>query len=411
MPDTSHCCCEDCVTRIVNVNLTCLSVDGVYVVSRRLKDAVVEIKDSGGTVIGTGTTSAWGFVSVDISPGYSGGAVHLTVAKTDYRTISLDLDPLACVTNLNLNTCWIGKIRVNVAVRCKQYPPDANTSRDWSGVAVSVTGTGSSVGISGSGTTDANGDAEFSLSGMPGDITDISDMSNCGYTLDITAEHPLIGGADQTKSVLWLACVQPGYAASFILEPDADHTGFICGDRYIPKVLSYSDDQGSCDITWDNPTQRWIGGYDYNADATESATCQTCVGSGYSYPRWVAHAATIPIGILLDITATATVENPCGDLTAMLTRTFPVALAYTSLCGMVQEPRMVPGSSGGCTAYQGASGTFAFPPSGPESDPQDVDCSGSLLWSFPYDGVAIYGASLGYFGEIPGTEGTATITE
>jgi hypothetical protein len=228
-------CCScgstTCTSQTVTINTKCrtgpssgTTVTGVF----------VEILD-GATVLKSGTTNFTGSVTLGTFAIPGAGTYTLRLSKTGYTTTEspivltcggagLSQDGYFCLTSISYRVYVYGQVYLSTLCPLED-------------VTVTLSGD-----ISDSGTTNSSGYVDFTIS-VP--------ANNCAIAVTLTMT-PVSGRGIEggTASDTIYPCLAPD--KNVTLYNDASHAKVICGTKYYyPLTGSYSDDDGSCTVTYD----------------------------------------------------------------------------------------------------------------------------------------------------------------
>jgi hypothetical protein len=265
-------CCECPQYLCVQVTSVCTLLNGQPYYTG-VPSATITVKDSGGTTIATGTTSTGG-----------GWCTNLILVPGDYtvEATKLGYDPSPVSAVVTFGDCKLSK-----SVRLEMCPETVDVTvavvlYDLSSV-IPLSGTpigGDTVDITGdctaSETTDTNGEAFFTLTKPAG---------QCYADLTVSVTPAACRNADP-KSTTWRVCFPAPPASvdpfgnfrrlTIQLDPDSTHVNDVLDGGYMPKTLAYSDDLGSCTLTYD-ATLGYRGTYTFTA-TNKTAKIVDCGG-------------------------------------------------------------------------------------------------------------------------------------
>lgn len=234
------CDCCDC-PQLVCIQLRCKDT------TTPIADATVTIFNaSDDSEIASGVTnSTGGFCATVNAP----ATIYAVVSKEGYHGIETEEYEVECASGLTLNleTCRTAFTLRVPTLGCFGCP--------IAGVEVTVTGD-----ISGSGTSDSSGFAEFEVT--------VEDPCPESLNFTVTAVAPLGSGIAYLPQLAFLsgACFETvtlGIGPSFVLP-----SGCICVggcNGLAPLSLSYTDDYGSATLNYEMASGRWVGSYTYSS--------------------------------------------------------------------------------------------------------------------------------------------------
>jgi hypothetical protein len=238
-----------------------------------ISNATVTVAYQGnGTLIDSGTTDANGGVSFTLAttPGNS----TVTAVKTGWNNATGTVNFNSCQQNksITLETCRSSQtITVISTIAGGDVADNFAGPCAIGGASVSLSGH-----VSGSGTSAANGRTVFTVA-APANCSGLSDVTVSG------APPAGYGAANSSYSLAPAVYKCQDYTVYQHYGPANGYTGQVCGSRYIPETLYYSDNYGSCTLTFDSPSSRWVGSYSYTSTAGTTATnCSgitRCVGN------------------------------------------------------------------------------------------------------------------------------------
>jgi hypothetical protein len=232
-------CCE--CPQFLAVTVRC--TDGTAV-----SGATVTIKDSGDTEIDSCTTGAAGGCTFTFVT--APGTITVEVDKTGYTSASTSVDFATC--NLSRSAVLtICPTSFTLQIRTAGCPIIPAT--------YSITGD-----VTASGSLDANGSADVVLT-MP------TDDCLVDFTVGITPSTGYGAASASSPYTNINPCRTMPYGITW--GPDATHVSVVYGDRFMPRTLSYSDDYGSCTLTFNNASQQWEGSYTYSSSKALGPGC------------------------------------------------------------------------------------------------------------------------------------------
>lgn len=280
------------------------------------------------------------------------------VTKTGYHTkISSTITPACGATASTTVSTWPTTATLNVHA-ILSAPSCAHEN-----AAVVLTGD-----VSGSGTTDSSGNVAFT-------ITTSSSLVTQSITITITSPSGT-GSAVYATTVTFNACTGLTHNATIL--PDSSHVAIVCGQRYLPDTLSYSDTYGSCTLGWTGSA--WNGTYSYTSNhAIVDVLC-----SGVTR---AVQDQTGDVYVLINVSPSGVCN---GNATFTMRRTVSKAAAGTCAAPLSVKCQVVIGEPLGDGLGYTVNGSF--------------DCSTtSISWvgSSPGYSDFIYGCSLGYVEETP----------
>jgi hypothetical protein len=270
-------CCScgstTCNSQNVTINTVCptsastnANIDGV----------LVEILD-GSTVLDSTTSGGGGIAFLGTVPIPGAGTYTVRASKSGYTTATASIS-LTCgglAKNQTIKLCLSTKTLTFTVRTCCPLP----------GATVAITGD-----ISASGVTDSSGQAVLTVSSPSGCLADIT----------VTVTPPSGYGAAVSVVSRSLTFCSSTYAETITLEPDSNHVELCCDGnlRFLPKVLSWSDDLGTCTLNHGNHFtglggNDWYGTYTYASDCIGSL--QDCSGT----PTCIKTSGTITVGCAL----------------------------------------------------------------------------------------------------------------
>lgn len=252
------------------------------------------IASDGVTVVATLT----GGTSVVFS-GLTGATdYYVEVSKTGYHTKRSALFTLGCAASLSKTVpTWPTTYNLTVNVKIKTC--------NHSGATVDVAGD-----ATGSGSTDGSGNVTLSLSSSSS-----AELQSLSYTVTPASGY---GAAVKTGSWSIHACSPTTQNVGLI--PSAGHVDVICGGRYLPEDLDWTDDYGATTITYGTyGATIWGGSYTYTSShAVKKTLClDNPVEQNYSE-----QTADITVYCRVNVIAEA-----CGSTTFRFRRDMNTAIA------------------------------------------------------------------------------------
>lgn len=254
------------------------------------------IASDGVTVIATLT----GGTSV-VFTGLTGATdYYVEVSKTGYHTKRSSLFTLACAASVSKTVpTWPTTYSVTVNVKIDTC--------NVTGATVAVTGDGTS-----SGSTDSSGNVILSLSSSSS-----AELQSLSYTITPPSGH---GAAVKTGSFSVHACSPATQNVGLI--PSTGHVAVVCGGRYLPEEMEWTDDYGACTVVYGGFGGTGWGG-DYTYSSTHAVKKTTCLDNPLEQ-NWSEQAADITVYCRIQVVAGA-----CAATTFRFRRDTNVAVALT----------------------------------------------------------------------------------
>lgn len=326
-----------------------------------LTSVTFDLRDAADTTtLATTSGSSATFTGLDGSLSYK-----VRVSKTGYHTKTSTTITPGCGGSSSVTvSTWPTTATLNV--HAQLTAPTCGHA----GASVAITGDATA-----SGTTDSSGDVAISITTSSSSVT---------QSLTITVTSPAgTGSTPAVVGVTFNACT--GLSQTVTVNHDGTHVGKVCGQRYLPTTLSYSDDYGSCTLT--SSGSDYTGSYSYS-----SSVAIKRINCGGADIRCVKdQTLSIPVSVSLAATGVCN-----GSATFQLLRT-----VYVGARGSCVDPADI-----ACqvTDSDCASTTAPNPVLG------SFDCSTtSISWTGSMSGFS--GGALGCAADIPETDqGTITIT-
>jgi len=334
------------------------------------------LASDGITVLATSIGTSCNFIGLNGSATY-----YLRISKTGYWTkTSTAIVPGCGVARTGFVYTWPTSFTATVNVKISLF-----FSCPVNGATVTVSGDGS-----GTATTNSSGVATVSIS-----------TSSTSYiqSLTVSISPPSGIGADSSStSVSWNPC--SSNSVSITLPPDSSHAANICYNSYLPKTLYYSDDFGSCTLSFDNGGAgvfiegNWLGSYTYSTTGIDLVSC----------PPFMKEIADQPISVTVGIVVSQISKACSGSQTWKSSRSACFITAYLTCSGSGSDPyKCQTASDSACGGTSGSSTEKSF----------SMPCnSSSLSGSFTYNGVTTFPSTC-YDGGItiyPESNPSATIT-
>ena len=208
------------------------------------------LASDGTTVLATSTGTSCNFTGLNGTSTY-----YLRISKTGYWTKTSSPITPGCGSTASIPMyTWPSSMSASVTV-------NLNGLCGVSGASVTISGN-----ISGSGTTNSSGVASFT-------ITTSSTLYTQTYSMSVTPPAGTGASSYSASGLTFGPCVS-SFGAIVTLPNDSSHDGNTCGNKYLPKIFSYSDDYGSCTLS-SSGFGSWTGTYDYSSSQCGNTTT-TC---------------------------------------------------------------------------------------------------------------------------------------
>jgi hypothetical protein len=233
------CCCGPTCSLTATVTVRCQSGASSYTT---LAGFTVDIKDGGGSVVASGTTNGSGVASITFSGAI--GTYAAEASKTDYQTKTGTLTYTACPQTQSV-TITTSKSVITINFTRTGCPTIG----------------GATIAVTGDVTTSDTAASDGSLS-LP--ITMPSGAATAAITITITPPSGH-GAATQSSSITLYGCADLSRSYSFIGQNDGSHSPIACGEYFMPSTFDYSDDYGSCTLTYSSGLADWNGTYTYTS--------------------------------------------------------------------------------------------------------------------------------------------------
>lgn len=321
-------CCSSCADCAINAVAKCGGTGSA------LTSVTFDLRDAADTTtIATQNGSSASFTGLDGSLSYK-----VRVTKTGYHTkTSSTITPGCGGTSSVTVSTWPETYSFKTTVRILGI----GTPCYMNGASVSYTGDDSQIGV-----TSGVGEITLVFSSTSTSIT-----QSLNYTIT-----PASGsGADTITGSITINACSPS-DQTFTLPPDSTHVAVVCNRKYMPETLNWSDQYGSCTLTW---FSGWYGSYSYSSShgfMNSGLACNTTV--------------TVPVDCLV-----APSEDSCTSTTFFMSR----HIDHVG-CGTICRPVDDPNSPNNLVSLLGLETVIS---GGANST---VSCSNSISFSATEDG-------------------------
>jgi hypothetical protein len=233
--------------------------------STAVASASVVVKDGDGATVATGSTNVSGVYTATVNPD-EGEVFTIEVSKTGFKgcaTASPATDTVTFTTCVNQTiTIYLCPTTFNVVIThngCSFY------GRPNVPATYAITGD-----ISASGSVTLEGTTTIGPFTVPD--------GTCSMTFTVTLTASAGYGATTTyTNVISSWTPLNDYPIDYAPTPatgsvQASGQGIICGDVFMPEELDYSDDYGSCTLTYGSGIfgSGWLGSYEYTSNNVNS---------------------------------------------------------------------------------------------------------------------------------------------
>jgi hypothetical protein len=360
MTGLGGCCCTDAGCAVtLNATAKCGSSGGAAI-----SGATVTVTDGGGATVGSGTTNGSGLAAISLTVPL--GTYTVSISQSGYYTNTGTATFTTCGSTVAVTvSLFKSSVTFDVLVQTGDQFPTACPLEDADVEITTSAGTFT-------GTTNGSGI-----------VTVTVDCPNSGpsvtFNYDVTPPSGYGAAADSgsfsanpctlTATTIGLQA-DTGYAQVSPYLGGGFPYGPVCGGRYLPNSLSYTDSNGSCTLTNPGNTNVWTGSYSFTC--TNGVEQEDCGGGSTACIR--GRTITVTTDVTLTVGNVYDSVLSC-DASADLNHGFDVSgtLTRTECGGLANSGQRRVEAGGPCKSSRG----------GNSAQLNGLDCAGgSISWDF-----------------------------